>query len=84
MFGETPETFADFVFTIYGFANFIITTLVALALLYFFWGIALFILNAANEEARTTGRQKMIWGIIGLFVIISIWGILAVVNNTFF
>jgi hypothetical protein len=83
MFGQTPDTFADFVFSIYGFVNFAIATLVALALLYFFWGIAMFILHADNEEARNTGRMRMIWGIVGLFVIVSIWGILAVVNDTF-
>ena len=56
---------------------------VALALLYFFWGLAKFILNADNEQARTDGKQIMIWGIIALFVIVTVWGLVAVLNSTF-
>jgi hypothetical protein len=82
MIGSTPETFKDIVFSIYGFFNFLIPTLAGLALVYVLWSIASFILNAANEEARKTGRTKIVWGIVGLFVIVSIWGILAIVDNT--
>jgi hypothetical protein len=46
-----------------------------LALLYFFWGIANYILKTGDPEARSEARQHMFWGIIGLFVITSIWGI---------
>lgn len=46
-----------------------------LALLYFFYGLAKFILNSGDEEARGAGKQTMIWGIVALFVISSIWGI---------
>jgi hypothetical protein len=82
MIGSTPQTFKEIVTTIYGFFNFLIPTLVGLALLYLLWGIAVFIMNAANEEARKTGRTKIAWGFVGLFVIVSIWGILAIVENT--
>jgi hypothetical protein len=46
-----------------------------LALLYFFYGLAKFILNSGDEEARGAGKQTMIWGIVALFVISSVWGI---------
>jgi hypothetical protein len=82
MIGSTPETFKDIVTSIYGFFNFIIPTIAGLALLYLLWGIAVFIMNAANEDARKTGRTKIAWGFVGLFVIVSIWGILAIVDNT--
>lgn len=57
--------------------------IVALALLYFFWGMSQFILHAGDEARRSEGRQVMVWGIIALFVIISVWGLVAVLNNTF-
>lgn len=57
--------------------------IVALALVYFFWGVSKFILHADDETKRSEGRQIMIWGIIALFVIVSVWGLVAVLNNTF-
>ncbi|HEY9480947.1 MAG TPA: hypothetical protein VIR98_01790 [Candidatus Paceibacterota bacterium] len=36
-----------------------------------------------SEEKRASGRQTVIWGIIGLFVMISIWGFVNILNNTF-
>jgi TM2 domain-containing membrane protein YozV len=58
--------------------------LAGLALLVFFFGLAKFILNAASEEAQREGKQFMIWGIIALFVMVSVWGLVAVLQNTFF
>jgi len=49
----------------------------ALALLYFFWGLAKFILAAGDEEAREKGKSIMIWGIVALFIIVSVWGLVA-------
>ncbi len=56
---------------------------VALALLYFFWGLATFVLNSGNKDKRDEGRNIMIWGIIALFVMVSVWGIVNVVRDTF-
>ena len=54
-----------------------------LALLGFLWGAAQFIFKADNEEARKKGSQKMIYGIIALFVMISVWGLVKVITTTF-
>ncbi|OGG71324.1 hypothetical protein A3A35_03470 [Candidatus Kaiserbacteria bacterium RIFCSPLOWO2_01_FULL_51_21] len=58
--------------------------IIGLAFVAFFWGLAKFIMNADDETARSEGKRFMIWGIIALFVIISIMAILGVLNNTFF
>src|SRR2546426_844821 len=47
----------------------------ALALLYFFWGLAQYILNSGDEAAQAEGRRKMIWGIVALFVMSAVWGL---------
>ncbi|NBD74154.1 hypothetical protein GVX82_03905 [Patescibacteria group bacterium] len=54
-----------------------IGVIVTLALLLFFWGVALFIFNAGDDTKRAEGKKRMIWGIIALFVIFAIWGIIA-------
>tara|TARA_Y100000034_G_C6722533_1_gene319705 strand:- start:364 stop:678 length:315 start_codon:yes stop_codon:yes gene_type:complete len=54
-----------------------------LALLVLFWGAVKLILHADNEEKRRESKQILIWGTIALFVLISIWGIVTVLQNTF-
>ncbi|MEK7613764.1 MAG: pilin [Patescibacteria group bacterium] len=56
---------------------------VALALLYFFWGLASYILKAGEEDGRKKAKDTMIWGILALFVMVSVWGIINVVRDTF-
>lgn len=58
-----------------GIINVLIPLVGAIALLYFFWGLAKFILAAGDEEERAKGKQIMIWGIVALFVIVSVWGL---------
>ena len=49
---------------------------VGLALLGFFWGLARFIFRiGGDEKAVEEGKKIMIWGLIALFVMISVWGI---------
>lgn len=55
---------------------------VALALLYFFYGLARYILNADNEEKKAEGKNIMIYGIIALFVMVSVWGLVSILVNT--
>ena len=57
--------------------------IVAAALLFFFWGVATYILAAGDETKQADGKRVMIWGIIALFVIVSVWGLVQVLNNTF-
>jgi len=59
----------------------LIPLVAALALLYFFWGLAKFILNAGNEDAQKEGKNIMIWGIVALFVIVSVWGLVRFVGS---
>jgi len=56
---------------------------VALALLFFFYGLTKYILNAGDEEKKKDGRSIMIWGVVALFVIVSVWGLVRVIGNTF-
>lgn len=66
------------------FGNLIdIATPVALgvALLYFVWGLATFIRDSGNPDAKEEGRNKMIWGVVSLFVIVAIWGIIEFIGT---
>ncbi len=57
--------------------NPIIAILFALAFVYFIYGVAAYIWNPDNEEARTKGQKSMIWGVVGMFIMVSVFGIMS-------
>lgn len=61
----------------------VIPLLFTIATAAFIWGIIQFFLNADNEEKKKKGKTYMIWGLITLFVMVSMWGIVNVFSNTF-
>jgi hypothetical protein len=56
---------------------------VALAVLVFAWGIISMMLAGMDDKSLADGRKRMIWGVVGLFVIISIWGLVALLQQLF-
>ncbi len=62
--------------------NPIITFLFALAVVLFLYGVFEFIANGNNDEKKTTGKSHMIWGIVGLTIMMGVWGILNMVLST--
>ena len=66
-----------------GLLNSLIPIIFGLSLIYFFWGIAQFILHdAGNEKTREAGKKKIMWGVVALFVFISIYGIIKYIGDT--
>jgi len=61
----------------------IIYLLMSVAFLVFIYGLAEYVFGAANEQKRTQGRSHMMYGVIGLVVMISAWSLLSVVAGTF-
>lgn len=61
-----------------------VPVLMAIAFVVFLWGAyKYFILGAENESAKGEGRTFAMWGIIGFVVILSVWGLVEIVTNTF-
>ena len=48
---------------------------VGLALLAFFWGLVKFIFAQGNEEGKADAKKIMLWGLVALFVMIAVWGL---------
>lgn len=63
--------------------NPLIVLMFVIALLVFFWGLVEFIAKAGNDDARSTGRRNMIWGIIGMFIMIGVYGLIKLLLATF-
>ncbi|MFA6353907.1 MAG: hypothetical protein WCW93_03165 [Candidatus Paceibacterota bacterium] len=62
--------------------NPLIGLLFALAVVYFLYGVFEFLSNQDKEEKKTTGKQHMIWGIVGITIMMGVWTILGIVMNT--
>jgi succinate dehydrogenase/fumarate reductase cytochrome b subunit len=60
----------------------IIYLLMAAAVVYFAYGMVVFIKNADNQEKRKEGYDHMIWGIIGIFIMVSAKGIINLILST--
>ncbi len=60
----------------------IIYFLFALAVVYFLYGVAQFFLSPDNEEVRKASKSHMLWGVVGLVIMISVFGIMHLIVNT--
>jgi hypothetical protein len=69
------------VVAVQGLITQLVPLLVALALLSFIWGLVQFILASGDEAAKDVGKRRMIWGIITLFVIVSVWGLVGLLGE---
>jgi hypothetical protein len=65
-----------------GVLNSTLPVLITLGVVYFVWGVVQYVIGD-SEEAKTKGRDRIIFGIIGLAVILVVWGLVYVLLNTF-
>jgi hypothetical protein len=64
-------------------SRFVVPLIFSVAFIIFAWGVTQYILNGQEEAKREKGRQFMIWGIIALTVMFTIWGLVSLLKNTF-
>lgn len=63
--------------------NILVPVLFAVAFIVFLWGaFSTFILGANSEETKEKGKNLMLWGLIGFFVMVSIWGLVNILKDT--
>lgn len=61
----------------------LIPLLITLSIVIFIIGIIKYIAKADEEKEREEGRKFMLYGIIALFVMVSIWGLVGIIQGTF-
>ncbi|MDO8566633.1 MAG: hypothetical protein Q7R58_00580 [bacterium] len=81
-------TFKDFVGSgstgVMGVINTVIVPVIfALAFIVFVWGVVdYFFLSGGDETKRTEGKQFALWGILGMVVLLSVWGFVNLLLST--
>ncbi len=78
-----PSNFPELVGLFIFYINLIIPLIIALAVLGFFWGVAQYILASKDTSKIQDARKMILWSLIAIFVMTSVWGILRVLANTF-
>jgi len=60
----------------------VLPVLISVAVVYFIWQVFVFVI-ADSDEKKSKAKGQMIWGIVGLFVMVSVWGLVAILVSTF-
>ena len=62
--------------------NPLIYLLIAVAVIYFLWGVLKFVRNADNPELRPEGARHILWGVIGIAIMLTVFTFVSVIRNT--
>lgn len=60
----------------------IVPVIFALAFLVFIWGLFKFVRDAGDDTKRAEGRQFILWGLLGLVLLFSVWGFVNLLLST--
>lgn len=77
------NTIAGLVVRIQRTIDYIIPFLLGLGLLFVVYGVLRYISKGADEEKRKEARDFILWGILSLFIMLSVWGLVNILVNTF-
>ncbi len=65
-------------------ANMFTYLLIAAAVIFIIWNVVVYLIKGgSDEEERKKASSSILWGIVGLFIILSIWGLVNILMNTF-
>lgn len=80
----TPRNLSDLICMAMDLINPVIALLTGLAVLYFVWNVVRFIMKADDEKGRAAAKDGIIYGVIGLFVLFSFWGLVELLRASVF
>lgn len=62
--------------------NPLIYLLMAIAVVMFIWGVVEFVAGSDDTTKLSTGKRHILWGIVGLVIMLSAIGIMNIICNT--
>lgn len=60
----------------------LVVFLIALAVVWFIWNVIRYTMSS-DEDKKLAAKSQMIWGIIAIAVIVSVWGLVGILQNIF-
>ncbi|MEI8249218.1 MAG: pilin [Candidatus Taylorbacteria bacterium] len=75
------RTLNDLVYKIVGYLNHALVLLMGVAVVIFVWNIIKYFIR--SDEDHKEAAPYVMWSVIGFFVILSFWGLVNILQNTF-
>ena len=76
---QALQPIRNLVVAVGGILNITIPVLIAAAIVVFFWGLVKYI--QAGGEGKAEGQATMIAGLLSLFIMVSVWGLVNLAQN---
>ncbi len=61
----------------------LVVLLLTAGVAYFIWGVAMYIFNSDSADERKKATQHLIWGVLGIVIMVGVIGILRIATATF-
>ncbi|MES2202874.1 MAG: hypothetical protein V4474_00920 [Patescibacteria group bacterium] len=78
MVTSSTATFASVIAYLVGILNQLVGVLAAAAVLLFMWGAFQYVYQSSGGKSAGSRRKTMVWSLVALFILFSIWGILRI------
>ena len=75
------KTIADLINIFIDIFSTLIPFLAALAFFLFMLGVAKYIRSSGSEKDAKDSKNLLIWGIVGIFILVTIWGIISFMRS---
>jgi hypothetical protein len=60
----------------------VVMILIGAAIVVFLWSIFKYLTEGKNEAKREEAKQYMIYGVIAIFIMVSVWGLVELLSQT--
>jgi hypothetical protein len=80
---STQQGLSSFITWLQTLMGLIVPILIGLAIIVFLYGVLRFIFNAGDEAKRSEGKMFIIYGLIGIVIMVSVWGLVGFIQGTF-
>jgi hypothetical protein len=81
-FAQSLVPIRNLISAVNGIVATLIPLMIALALVAFFWGLVKYLYAAKGDpKGGDAAKQLMIWGLVALFVMVSVWGIITLAQQ---
>ena len=71
----SAQTFFEILTAIDSVVARLVPVVLSLGILLFFWGLARYIIQTDTVEGKAAAKSIMIWGVVTIFIMVSLWGI---------
>ena len=75
-------TIAGIIGNIHAIIKVLFPFFIGIAVVVFMWAGVQLVLDAGDEAARKSNKDKMLWGLVAIFAMLSVWGLVGIIGNS--